>query len=128
LDAETQHLTPYNVLERLLLPSLGKSALRFGYAQTSIGLARGAIALERFHAAKKTYPNSLDELVPQYIHTLPHDPVNGQAFRYHRTNDSQFILYSVGWNETDDAGEIVLRDTGSVNSEQGDWVWKYPAQ
>jgi hypothetical protein len=39
------------------------------------------------------------------------------------------VLYSVGWNETDDGGQVVLKPDGkSVDRDQGDWVWRYPAQ
>jgi hypothetical protein len=36
-------------------------------------------------------------------------------------------LYSVGWNETDDGGVVVLDKSSSqgVNLDQGDWVWRY---
>ena len=35
----------------------------------------------------------------------------------------QFILYSVGWNEKDDGGEVgkVMND-----DKECDWVWEYP--
>ena len=47
---------------------------------------------------------SLDALAPQFIETIPHDIIGGQPLHYRRTEDGQFVLYSVGWNETDDGG------------------------
>jgi hypothetical protein len=50
--------------------------------------------------------------------------------KYRRTDDGQFVLYSVGWNETDDGGTVAMRKgkTPSVNQDEGDWVWRYPAK
>jgi hypothetical protein len=31
----------------------------------------------------------------------------------------------VGWNETDEGGTVALTKGGRVDSEKGDWVWKY---
>ena len=38
------------------------------------------------------------------IEKLPHDIINGQPLHYRRTDDGQFVLYSVGWDEKDDGG------------------------
>ena len=42
--------------------------------------------------------------------------------------NGQFILYSVGWNEKDDGGAIVLPGGKDHKRDltEGDWVWKYP--
>ena len=78
-------------------------------------LARVAIALERYRLAHGEYPESLDALAPQFIAKLPHDIINGQPLHYRRTADGQFVLYSVGWNETDDGGEVGFKKDGSVD-------------
>lgn len=126
-ESETAHLTPYNIAERLLVPALGNAARRFAYAQGSVNLARAAIALERFRLATGSYPATLDDLKSQHLPTPPHDVINGLPLHYSRTNDV-FVLYSVGWNEMDDGGQVVLRQTGSPDPSFGDWVWKYPAK
>jgi len=91
-------------------------------------LARVAIALERYRLAHGDFPESLDVLAPQFIAKLPHDVINGQPLHYRRTSDGQFVLYSVGWNETDDGGEVGLTKKGYLDISQGDWVWRYPAK
>ena len=41
-----------------------------------------------------------------------------------RTGDGQFVLYSIGWNETDDGGEVVMQPDGKAQDDtQGDWAW-----
>jgi hypothetical protein len=88
-------------------------------------LARVACVLERYRLAHGEYPESLDALAPQFIGKLPHDIINGQPLHYRRTDDGKFVLYSVGWNETDDSGTVVFLKSGSaVDRDKGDWVWK----
>jgi tetratricopeptide (TPR) repeat protein len=128
LEADTKHPNPYNIIERMFVPGLGGAVRRFAYGQSSLDLARVVIALERYRLAHGEYPESLDALAPQFIAKLPHDIINGQPLHYRRTNDGQFVLYSVGWNETDDGGVVALRTGGSIDFEKGDWVWQYPAQ
>ena len=89
-------------------------------------MARNAIALERYRFVHGVFPDSLDALAPQFMEKIPHDIINGQPLHYRRTDDGQFILYSVGWNETDDGGQVVLKKNGSVDRTKGDWVWQYP--
>jgi len=141
---EVAPLNPYNFIEyKLLFPPppfdylvRSKLAERFAYAQSSVDLARVAIALERYRLAHGEFPESLDALAPQFIAKLPHDIINGQPLHYHRDPPSQssdaasgqFVLYSVGWNETDDGGVVVLTKGGAVDINQGDWVWRYPAK
>jgi hypothetical protein len=38
--------------------------------------------------------------------------------------DGTFLLYSVGWNETDDGGKSVSAKDDLSHAMQGDWVWK----
>ncbi len=117
--------TPFNFFARLE-GELGGFAQKTAYAQNAVDLARIAIALERCRLAHGEYPESLDTLAPQFIDKLPHDIINGGPLHYRRTSDGQFVLYSVGWNETDDGGVVGLTKGGSVDRNTGDWVWRYP--
>ena len=102
---------------------------KFALIQEQVDLARVACALERYRLAHGEYPETLDALSPQFIEKLPHDIINGQPLHYRRTDNGKFVLYSVGWNEKDDGGVVVIRKGGSsVDPEQGDWVWKYSFQ
>jgi hypothetical protein len=128
LDLEFRHVSPYNRLESLLLPAFGGAVKKFAYAQTSVDLARVAIALERYRLAHGGYPESLDALAPQFIAKIPHDIINGQPLHYRPETNGQFVLYSVGWNEADDGGEVGRIKYGTPDISEGDWVWRYPAK
>jgi len=129
IEGRSPRPTPYDLFSRMLLPALTKTAEKSARAQTFVDLARVAIALERYRLAHGNYPETLETLMPQFVARLPHDVINGQPLTYRRTEDGSFTLYSVGWNEKDDGGKVVLSKTGkNVNSNEGDWVWRYPTK
>jgi type II secretory pathway pseudopilin PulG len=139
LEKQRKHayFSPYKILALMTYPAVSASVNKFAFIQSAVDLARLACALERYRLAHGEYPATLDVLAPQFIEKLPHDLINGQPLHYRRTDGpssqssdaagGKFILYSVGWNETDDGGTVVLTKTGSVDRDKGDWVWQYPA-
>jgi hypothetical protein len=120
--------SPYYGFSKLLLPALGGYAEKSARAQSSVDLARVACALDRYRLANGQFPDGLDALAPKFIAKLPHDVINGQPLKYRRTDDGQFVLYSVGSNETDDGGTVVLTKSGGLDQNKGDWIWRYPAR
>ncbi|HTV43511.1 MAG TPA: hypothetical protein VMF08_23310 [Candidatus Sulfotelmatobacter sp.] len=98
---------------------------RFAFAQSSVDLARVACALERYRLAHGGYPESLEALAPQFIQAIPHDIIDGKPLHYRRTDDGKCMLYSVGWNETDDGGLVPSTNNGGTIGKC-DWVWRYP--
>lgn len=125
---QAKHWSLYKIQARMLFPAVGKAVVKFALIQSQVDLARVACALERFRLAHGNYPETLDALAPQFIEQLPHDIINGQPLHYRRTEDGKFVLYSVGWNETDDGGKVSFTKGGRVDIEKGDWVWRYPEQ
>ncbi len=112
--------SPYAFLETIILPNFIRVTQSLAYDQTLVNEAQIGCALERYRLTHGEYPETLDALAPQFIEKLPHDIINGQPLHYRRTADGKFLLYSVGWNETDDGGE-----PGTLSDpEQGDWVWE----
>lgn len=126
IQAEMKHHLLYKVQAMMLFRNLDYAVVHFAVIQADVDLARVSCALERYRLAHGEYPETLDALTPRFIGKLPHDLINGQPLHYRRMEDGQFILYSVGWNETDDGGQVVLTKSGSVDREKGDWVWRYP--
>lgn len=92
--------------------------------QTLVNEGQIACALERYRNAHGSYPEVIDTLVPRFIGRLPRDIVNGEPLRYRLTGDGGFLLYSVGWNEKDDGGKVVLANGGLTKMTEGDWVWQ----
>ena len=119
----------YNIFARLLFPAVSKSAAKFANAQSLIDLATVACALERHRLANGQFPEQLDLLVPRFIAKIPTDVINGDLLIYRRESDGKYTLYSVGWNEKDDNGEVSIRGGGTApDPNEGDWVWRYPVK
>ena len=125
-DRYFKHAFPYEILAAMAVPNFTKAEQTAAHNQTLVNEAQIACALERYRLVHGDYPETLDALKPQFIVQVPHDIINSQPLHYRRTNDGQFVLYSVGWNETDDGGQVAFTKSGSVDRENGDWVWQYP--
>ncbi|HET7624656.1 MAG TPA: hypothetical protein VFM25_05265 [Verrucomicrobiae bacterium] len=124
---ETASRNPYNFLEHYLLPAIADLGKKFAIVQTDVDEARVACALERFRLAHGNYPDSLDLLAPQFIQKIPNDIISGKPLRYRKNADASCVIYSIGWNETDDGGSVVLKknsETRAIDPDKGDWVWK----
>ncbi len=111
------------IASMLLLSGLNNLPFKIARAQTVTDQAALACALERYRLAHDQFPDQLDALSPQFMTRLPNDVITGQPYKYRRTDDGQFILYSVGWNEKDDGG---VPGKTLFDQTQGDWVWSYP--
>jgi hypothetical protein len=119
VDALNRHILPYKFLAAIVVPNFTKAVQTFAFDQTKADEAQIVCALEHCHLAHGKYPEKLDDLVPQFIAKLPHDVIGGQPLKYRRTADGQFVLYSIGWNETDDGGQFC-----SFPYDKGDWGWQ----
>ena len=83
-------------------------------------------ALERCRLATGKLPQTLDNLTPKFIDALPNDVIDGKPLRYRPAADGGFSIYSVGWNQTDDGGELAWtkqKKQTNLDVTQGDWVW-----
>ncbi len=96
----------------------GPSPASVAFAQTSVGQAVIACALERFRLANSVYPETLNQLVPTLLTRVPHDAVSGRPMIYQPVADGSFILRGVGPNGADDR----------KNTASDDWLWTYSAQ
>jgi hypothetical protein len=119
---------PWNIWATLDVGPLDGTIVKFAAGQVWIDEARIACALERYRLVHGVYPDSLDLLAPACIDSVPHDIMNGQSYHYQLRADGTFLLYSVGWNQTDEGGKIVFRKDSStaLDFEKGDWVWPTP--
>jgi hypothetical protein len=82
-------------------------------------LLKAEIALRKYRLDTGEFPQRLNDLVPNFMSTLPTDPydVKGGPLCYSRTADG-FLLYSVGYDRDDDGGRPSPRDGGLL--EDGD--------
>ena len=119
-----EHRSPFKLLATIAIPNTARATQTTAFNQTFANEAQIVCALERYHLAHGEYPETLDALIPQFMEKMPHDLIGGQPLHYRRTEDGKFLIYSVGWNETDDGGT-----PGDVaDPKKGDWVWHYSTQ
>ena len=115
---------PYNVLVNLLMPAIGRVAIKTGSAQSAVDHARLACLLEAHQIGKGKYPAKLAELKAP----MPNDVYTGKPYLYRLEPKGGYLLYSVGWNEKDDGGKAILNPKSiHADEEQGDLVWRYSA-
>jgi hypothetical protein len=119
---------PWNIFSSVTAGPIANAVSHFAKMQVWLDEARIACALERYRFAHGAYPDSLDVLAPACIAELPRDIMNGEPYHYLLRPDGTFLLYSVGWNQTDEGGKIVYKQDNPNQGDytQGDWVWPTP--
>lgn len=100
-----------------LLPNFIKSYVIATRTQVRIDHARIAIAIERFYMRHGNLPGNFDELSPEFIEEVPRDPFGGKPYGYRVLSEGNYMIWSVGWNESDEDGLV------SASRTDGDWVW-----
>ena len=122
---------PYTFVAKHLMGALEKPVRKSARMQTYVDATRVACALERYRQATGGLADTLVPVVPRFIESIPSDVMDGQPLRYRRLSDGGYLLYSVGWNKTDDGGVLgwtKAEKHPSVDLTQGDWVWQMAAR
>lgn len=94
---------PWNVLASFLLPALSRAIEEYQRERAVLYGAALVAALQLCRAEHGAYPETLDDLVPDYLLSLAPDPFTGGRYAYIPLGDS-FMLYSLGPNGWDDWG------------------------
>jgi hypothetical protein len=105
-----ENLPVFHFMMKLLAPPINRAAEIDLRARAGIDLARTALAIERYRLATGKVPESLEELVPQYLREVPIDPFDGKPIRYIRA-ERGYRLYSTLEDGQDNAG----KDKNEVN-------------
>jgi hypothetical protein len=116
-----QEITPYNCVARKIAPWFTKAVAHTAKNQNGLNMARVACGLERYRLAHGEYPESPAALSPEFVDRLPHDILNGLPLNYQRTENSRFVLYSVGWDGPGDDEK-----PKAIKPVAGEWIWRYP--
>ena len=125
MEATFDHFSPFTFIAAMSTPNFIRVVQTVARTQTRVEEALVVCALERHRMARGQYPERLAALAPRFIDQLPHDIIGGQPLKYRRTNDGQFVLYSIGWNAADDGGTTASTDSNAprANLDERDWVW-----
>lgn len=123
-DERIQPYSPFTILAKMLIPALARAETRAARTQTMNHLAITACALERHRLAHGSYPETLEALTPALLSKPLLDPMNNQPFKYRRTDDGWFLLYSVGEDGKDDGGVFRTKMKDPIK----DWPWPVPTR
>jgi hypothetical protein len=127
MQAELKPFSVHRFLASLLFPAISNAGQKFAAHQGGIDLAIAACVLEQYKLDQGRYPETLEALPAAVRDRIPLDLISGKPLRYARQGD-RFMLYSVGWNQSDDGGKIGLTEGSNPrwDSKKGDWLWAYP--
>jgi hypothetical protein len=99
--AQLVHALPKRAfITQSLLPALSAAGETFRRKHAYLRCTIVALAAERFRREKKVWPDSVDQLCPQYLAAVPLDPFDGEPLRCRRVEDG-VIIYSVGQDAFD---------------------------
>lgn len=91
----------------LLAPNLDSIEDQCAITTIDVRMATVACALQRHILKHGSYPNSLQELAPDYLNSVPREVYSLEPLCYRRTAPDQFKLYSRGFDRVDDGGEYL---------------------
>jgi type II secretory pathway pseudopilin PulG len=110
----------------LLVPNAQRAFATATRNMTLLRMGIVAIALERYRLGHQAYPDTLDQLVPGVLRSVPPDPESGGPLRYRAEPGGGFRLWSVGADRVDQGGDGSRASPGSgvLQPWDGkDFVW-----
>jgi hypothetical protein len=113
-EAESKEAKELHYPVSALLSQMSAVVIREARCFANVRLATTALAIERFRLANGKLPENLNELVPQFLSTVPSDPFDGKLLRYHRLAKG-YVVYSVGQDGHDDGGREKPTDWNSAD-------------
>lgn len=75
-------------------------------ARTHCEGAVAASALAEYRRQHGEYPDSLELLVPAFLHHVPMDYGDRKPLRYRRLENDEYLLYSIGLDGKDNGGQV----------------------
>jgi hypothetical protein len=92
------------VVAKTTAPMFGGVTSRFHRRALDLNATIAFLAARQFQQTEHRAPVSLEELVPQYLSTVPNDPFDGKPLKYRIGTDRKWVVYSVGPNQLDEGG------------------------
>jgi len=107
----------------ILMPAMGHAISTSFFAQMNSSAIATTLAIEIYKMDHGQLPDSLSQLTPNYLPSLPSDLFNpGQPLSYKQT-DNGYTIYSVGNDGDDDHG----RDLGTKQHQEHLFRQRFPA-
>jgi hypothetical protein len=110
LKARLASLSNIHVLLHTLKSSRSRAIVIELRSIAGLRAARTGIAVERYRLANGKLPDSILELVPAYLDSVPIDPFDGNHMRYKKL-ETGFVVYSICEDLSDDGGKEKIKES-----------------
>ena len=94
-----------HIMTLLLVAGISYSAQAFADTAARRDAADVALAAELYRRRHGKWPDKMDQLVPEFLPTVPVDPFDGKPMRM-TVSAEGFKAYSIGRDDTDDGGKL----------------------
>ena len=121
-------------LMQMLLPAVEQVRVATERVQGYRNGVLAGIAVHRYRLANGSFPETINQLVPEFLESVPVDVITGDPLKYQLT-DGEPVIYSVGADLDDDGGVEAVDSDGkevtdvnqhfypaNTNKLDGDWV------
>jgi len=110
IDTRFNNISKIHILLHKFRPSLSQIVILDLRNIAGLRTAQAAIAIQRYRLATGKLPETLENLVPDYLETVPQDPFDGKELRYKKL-ETGYVVYSIGEDLSDDGGIEMPRTT-----------------
>jgi len=97
-------ISKIHVLLRMIMPAFSRVTTIDIRIVAQLRSAQVGLAIERYRLATDKLPDTLADLLPAYLDTIPKDPFDGKDLRYKKL-EAGFVVYSIGEDGNDDGGK-----------------------
>ncbi|MHC4211869.1 MAG: hypothetical protein ACYSWP_00715 [Planctomycetota bacterium] len=104
LEDEAEKISKLHFMTRTFIPAISRITELDFRIIALLDAARVAIVVEQYRLANGKLPDILDDLVPNFIESVPIDPFDGKPLKY-KILDPGFVIYSIGEDLGDDGGK-----------------------
>ncbi len=122
LIAEVRRQAERAVLVRLLFPALEKVSEAARRKQAQVRCMMTTLAVERYRQAHGSWPETLNQLVPEMLAAVPLDPFDGEPLRYVKVADG-IIVYTIGVDGVDNGGVLDRENPIRPGADLGFRLW-----
>ncbi len=116
LESKMDKLPEFHIILHQLAPSLCGMLRRELTGIANIRVARICVAVRRFYLARGRYPDSVSELVPDFLPAVLKDPFDGNDIRYKKF-DAGWVVYSIGEDGVDSCGKLSELDIDAFGDD-----------
>ncbi len=104
IDTEIREIPKIRYLAKAMTPAVARVTEIDCRSVARLDAAFAAIAVERYRLVNARLPESLNDLIPEFLESVPIDPFDGKPLKYKKL-DPGFVIYGVGEDLSDDGGK-----------------------